>query len=89
MEAVSYGTKVWLADLLLAGWMGSVVEHRPIERHVHLRLVDDLEDVVQTVTQPARVGVLCERDGSGIFIPCSDAAEARDLLADALLESGL
>lgn len=87
--AVSFGTRVWLADLLRAGWEASVSEHRPV-RQYRLRLADDLEDVVREVAGARRVGVLAVRDGedgSGVFIPCPDAEAARELLKAALAEA--
>lgn len=87
VAVVSYGTRVWLADLIRAGWEARVVESRPVTSRYRLVLVDDLEEQVREVTRPARVGVLVERDGSGMFVRCGSSEEARYLLEAALAEA--
>lgn len=81
--AVTFGTRVWIADLIRAGWTASVSEHRPVGREKRSRYV-----VREVVTGPARVGVLL-RDASGeaLFVPTVDEAAARELLEAALEEA--
>jgi hypothetical protein len=78
---ISYGTEVWLAELLQTGWKARVVEHRPVLHHYHLTLEDDLEEAVHEVTSPDSVGVaVTGPQGAGVFVPCSDEREALALL---------
>ena len=79
--AISYGTAAWLASLIDAGWKLGVVHHFIPGEHVVLRLVEDDFDELELKAPDLRtVGVLAEKGGDGVFIPCSDREAATDLL---------
>jgi len=84
--AVSYGTSVWLGELLEAGWTARVGERRQVGRY-RLTLADDLEQVCREVAAPPQHGVVAEDGrGSRVFVPCVSHDAAVALLEDVLAE---
>lgn len=87
--AVTYGTEIWLAALVEAGWTLTVSESRRPEQRVVLRQVEDDFEPMELLA-PARVsvGVLAVNDqGDGAFVPCASEVEARSLLERVLAEA--
>lgn len=82
-RAISYGTEIWLAELAQAGWTLTVSERRTPIRSMPAQ--DDEFEPMTLLMPVVRTGVLATRledgrEGSGVFVPCSDAAEAFRLL---------
>ena len=85
-QGISYATRLWLADLIAAGWTAEVSETPERVRSYTLRLTDDLEEAVRYRVSPYRVCVIARNGDSSVVIACRDADEARAMIEQATLE---